>query len=185
MHSDHQHILPETQQKPSWYHHDGLCHPLWLSPKHEIYNPEVNTYPNHRSLYFDIGVIDGNESKHLWTFFDYSGHSSGELEVHTHTTTMHPGKTTCIRLLRRRRGPSGLHAFVFLRREENLPSTTGWLCCHDHDRPGALRPMPASSTQPIGVQTTCSISSRPLMEFLNSKTKPISNYNPHPPETIM
>ena len=97
--------------------------------------------------YLDIGVIDGNESKHLWTFFDDSGHSSGELEVHTHTTTMHPGKTTCIRLLRRRRGPSGLHAFILLRREENLPSTTGRLRCHDHDTTGALRPRPASSDQ--------------------------------------
>ena len=82
------------------------------------------------------------EPQHFWTFFGYSGHSSGELEVHTHTTTMHPGKTTCIRLLRRRRGPSGLHAFILLRREENLPSTTG----HDHERTGALRPRPASST---------------------------------------
>ena len=125
--------------------------------------------------------------QHFWTLFDYSGHSSGELEVHTHTTTMHPGKTTCIRLLRRRRGPSGLHAFILLRREENLPSTTGRLRCHDHDTTGALRPRPASSNRPIGVHTyklpAASVDyilgipyyiptfSRPLMEFPTESKK--------------
>ena len=125
----------------------------------------------------------------FWTFFDDSGHSSGELEVHTHTATMHPGKTTCIRLLRRRRGPNGLYAFILLRGEENLPSTTGRLRCHDHDTTGALRPRPASST-------TCSISGLHTNMFPatyrvshsikeKSSKKPLSKLKPHPHWTFI
>jgi len=159
---------------------------LWLSPKHEIHNPDINS-----TQITDLCIFISRHWRHrwkrnhniFWTFFDDSGHSSGELEVHTHTATMHPGKTTCIRLLRRRRGPNGLYAFILLRGEENLPSTTGRLRCHDHDRPGALRPMPASPTQPhtyklpaasVDYIPTCS---RPLIEFPTvSKKKAVRNH---------
>ena len=61
-------------------------------------------------------------------------------------------------------------------------STTG----HDHDRPGALRPMPASPTQPhtyklpaasVDYIPTCS---RPLIEFptVSKKNLQISYSNP-------
>jgi hypothetical protein len=91
----------------------------------------------------DIGVIDGNETT---TFF---------------------GLFLTIQATGRRRGHSSLHAFVFLRREENLPNTTGRL--RYHDTTGALRPkLPAASVDYIPTF------SRPLMEFpIVSKKKAV------------
>ena len=141
-------------------------------------------YPNHQSLhlsYLDIGVIDGNGTTTFLDLFWDSGHSSGELETHTHTTTMHPGN----RLSRRGGEPTTpLKPYVpmYLPTYQYLNfcySTTG----HDHDRPGALRPMPASPTQPhtyklpaasVDYIPTCS---RPLIEFPTvSKKKAVRNH---------